>query len=145
LYPQLFDPSPSPSSTYMQIGSRMAYDQTKLVYAGTLQKAPPARQNSTGSEELVETMEKMDVDSEAKEKKEEKKEEPVKKELDHETRKKHLELIKKLQDLVQEMLLGMDKEGQSESESKGKEDNEKMEDVKKENAVVETLVSIAAH
>lgn len=87
----------------------------------------------------------MDVDSEAKEKKEEKKEEPVKKELDAETRKKHLELIKKLQDLVQEMLLGMDKEGQSESESKGKEDNEKMEDVKKENAVVETLVSIGAH
>lgn len=144
LYPQLFDqsPSPVPSANYLQMGSRLTYDQTRLVYAGTLQRAPP-RAQSTGSDELVQDMEKMDVDSESKEKKpvegEEKKEVKTR-ETDAEMKKKHLELIKKLQKLVQEMLLDMNKESESKNE-------EKMEDVKKESNVpsADTLVSIAAH
>lgn len=112
LYPHLFDQSATiPSSTYMGMGSRMAYDQTKLVYAGTLQKAPPR----APSEELVQDMEKMDVDSEAKEKKVEP-EVKVKSEDDEDknAKEKHLELIKKLQKLVQEMLLDREKDDDEE-------------------------------
>jgi len=105
LYPQLFDQTALPSSTYVGMGSRMPYDQTKVVHAPILQKAPPAPR--AGSEELVEDMEKMDVDSESKDKKSEetkvKKEEKIK-----EKKAKHLELIKKLQKLVQEMILAQE-------------------------------------
>src|SRR5437762_4666897 len=101
LYPQLFDQTPLPSSAYVGMGSRMSYDQTRLVYAGTLQRAPPPR---AGSEELVQDMEKMDVDSEAK-KKSSTEEEPVKvKAEDADAEKaikaKHLAVIKKLQKMV---------------------------------------------
>jgi len=128
LYPQLFDQTPLPSSAYVGMGSRMAYDQTKLVHAPILQKAPPAPR--AGSEELVEDMEKMDVDSESKDKKPEetkvKKEEEIK-----EMKAKHLELIKKLQKLVQEMILA-----QENAEQDGQ--------VKKESPVLSS-VAVAAH
>ena len=105
LYPQLFDQTASPSSTYVGMGTRMPYDQTRLVHAPILQKAPPAPR--AGSEELVENMEKMDVDSESKDKKSEetkvKQEEGIK-----EMKEKHLELIKKLQKMVQEMILAQE-------------------------------------
>jgi len=137
LYPPLFDPTASLPSTYnyMGIGSRMAYDGTKLVNTGTLQKAPPAEEpRRAGSEELVQDMEKMDVDSESKEKKPSTEKEPVtvtvKKEDEEDLKVKHLELIKKLQKLVQELLLDQEKDVQ----------------VKKESPVsVEAPVSIAAH
>jgi hypothetical protein len=109
LYPQLFDQTPLPSSTFVGMGTRMPYDQTKLVYAGTLQKAAPR----APSEELVQDMEKMDVDSEAKEKKpvEEAKEVKAKSESEiKDAKAKHLELIKNLQKLVQEMLLERENE-----------------------------------
>jgi hypothetical protein len=125
LYPQLFDQNATQTnSNYMGMGSRMPYDQTKLVYSGTLQKAPPR----SGSEELVETMEKMDVDDRKKEDVVK-----VKSEDDEDVKGKHLELIKKLQKLVQEMILDQDKGGQV--------------DVKRESPVgsVENLVGIAAH
>ena len=109
LYPQPFGQTPSPSSNYMGMGSRMSYDQTKVVSSGTLQKAPPPR---AGSEELVQHMEKMGVDSEAKEKKPE---EEVKVKVEDQENKaveaKHLEIIKKLQKMVQEMILDWDNEG----------------------------------
>jgi len=113
VYPVLFDQTPSMSSSnYVGMGSRMAYDQSKLVYAGTLQKAPPR----SGSEELVDDMEKMDVDSESKEKKpEEKTEVQVKQE--EKMKKKHLELVKKLKKLVEEMLLNQEKELEVKNES----------------------------
>lgn len=136
LYPQLFDQTASLSSShsYMGIGSRMVYDGTKLVNTGTLQKAPPVEEpRRAGSEELVQHMEKMDVDSEAKEVKPsstEKEPITVKKEDDGDLKAKHLELIKKLQKLVQELLL----------------DQEKDVEVKKESSVaVETQVGITAH
>jgi hypothetical protein len=136
LYPQLFDQTASLSSSYnyMGMGSRMAYDGTKLVNTGTLQKAPPTEESRrAGSEELVQDMEKMDVDSEAKEMKPsstEKEPITVKKEDDGDLKAKHLELIKKLQKLVQELLL----------------DQEKDIDVKKESPVaVETQVGVTAH
>ena len=85
----------------------MPRDQTKLVHAPILQKAPPAPR--AGSEELAEEMEKMDVDSESRDKKAEepkvKKEEDIKME---DMKAKHLELIKKLQKLVQEMILAQE-------------------------------------
>jgi hypothetical protein len=136
LYPQLFDQTASlPSSySYTGIGSRMTYDGTKLVNTGTLQKAPPAEEpRRAGSEELVQNMEKMDVDSEAKGQKPtstEKEPATVKKEDDADLKAKHLELIKKLQKLVQELLL----------------DQEKDVEIKKESPVaVEPPVGIAAH
>jgi hypothetical protein len=112
----------------------MIYDGTKLVDTGTLQKARPADEpRRAGSEELVQHMEKMDVDSEAKEIKPsstEKEPITVKKEDDGDLKAKHLELIKKLQKLVQELLL----------------DQEKDVEVKKESPVaVETQVGITAH
>jgi hypothetical protein len=125
LYPQLFDQNATQmNSNYMGMGSRMAYDQTKLVYSGTLQKAPPR----SGSEELVEDMEKMDVDSDRKKEDTEVK---VKSEEEEDVKGKHLEVIKKLQKLVQEMIL----------------DQEKEVEVKKESPAgsVENVVSIAAH
>lgn len=144
LYPQLFaqSPSPVPSANYLQMGSRLAYDPTKLVYAGTLRKAPP-RAESTGSDELVQDMEKMDVDSESKEKKPSEEEEDRKtektKDVDAEIRKKHLEVIKNLRKLVQEKLLDLEKEGESKSE-------EKMDEVKESTVPsVQTQVSVAAH
>lgn len=114
LYPPLFDQAAVPPvSTYMGMGSRMAYDQTKLVSTGILQKAPPR----AGSEELVHDMEKMDVDSEAKEKKSERevKEEDEEDSKDVEKdikglKAKHLVLIKKLQKVVQELILEREKE-----------------------------------
>jgi hypothetical protein len=108
LYPQLFDQTPLPSSNYVGIGTRMPYDQTRIVYAGTLTKAPPQR---SGSEELVEDLGKMDVDSEAKEGKAKQAPVIIKAEDDEESdkvkaaREKHYELIKKLQKMVQERLL----------------------------------------
>jgi len=136
LYPQLFDQTASLSSSYnyMGIGSRMAYDGTKVVNTGVLQKAPPAEESRrAGSEELVQDMEKMDVDSESKERKPSSTESEsvtVKKEDDDDIKAKHLELIKKLQKLVQELLL----------------DQEKDVEVKKESPVsTEAPVSIAAH
>ena len=107
LYPQLFNQTPSPSSAYVGMGSRMPYDQTRLVYAGTLQKAPPPR---AGSEELVQDMENMDVDSESKEKKPSTEEEvKVKTEsTEKDIKAKHLEVIKKLQRMVQELILDWD-------------------------------------
>lgn len=122
LYPQLFDQTASlPSSyNYMGIGSRMAYDGTKLVNTGTLQKAPPAEDaRRAGSEELVQDMEKMDVDSESKEKKPLTEKEPVtvKKEDDEDLKAKHLALVKKLQKLVQELLLDQEKEVEVKKES----------------------------
>ena len=115
LYPQLFDQTPLPSSAYVGMGSRMSYDQTRLVYAGTLQRAPPPR---AGSEELVQDMEKMDVDSEAKEKKPTEEVEVKKEENSKEINVKHLEVIKKLQRMV-EMILDWDEEteGKLKSES----------------------------
>ena len=127
LYPQLFDQSPVPSPhQYVGMGTRMSYDQTKLVYDGTLRKAAPRG----GSEELVQDMEKMDVDSESKETpKNPKGEAQVKSEEEDETKAKHLALVKQLQKLVQEMLLDQEKE------------------VKKESAPtpMENLVPVAAH
>jgi hypothetical protein len=123
LYPQLFDHSPVPSHQYVgAMGSRMPYDPAKLVYDGTLRKAAPR----AGSEELVQELEKMDVDSESKEKKEE---QQVKSEEDHEEKAKHLALVKRLHKLVQEML------------------REQEEEVKKESpsTPMENLVSVAAH
>jgi hypothetical protein len=132
LYPQLFDQTQSPisSSNYVGMGSRMAYDPAKLVFAGTLQKAPPR----AGSEELVQDMEKMVVDSESKEKKPE---EEVKVKLEEDVdqvKAKHLDLIKKLQKLVQEMLL--------------EEDSKVAKEIKKESPVsdsTEKFAPIAAH
>ena len=101
VYPQLFDQTPTPPSTYVGMGTRMPYDQTKLVYAGTLQRAPPCR---SGSEELVQDMENMDVDSEAKEQKSA----DGKVTSDNDVREKrlgHLELINKLQKMVEGMML----------------------------------------
>ena len=112
LYPQLFDPTPLPSSAYVGMGSRMSYDQTRLVNAGTLQRAPPPR---SGSEELVQDMEKMDVDSEAK-KKSSTEEEPVKvkaEDAERDIKAKHLAVIKKLQKMVQEMILDWEDEKDS--------------------------------
>jgi len=106
----------------------MPYDQTKLVHAPILQKAPPAPR--AGSEELVEDMEKMDVDSESKDKKSE--ETKVKKEEEmKEMKAKHLELIKKLQKLVQEMILAQ-------------ENAEEETPVKKESPVLSS-VAVEAH
>jgi hypothetical protein len=126
LYPPLFDQAAvPPTSTYMGMGSRMAYDQTKLVSTGVLQRAPPR----AGSEELVHDMEKMDVDSEAKEKKPEKESEDETKEKD--VKAKHLALIKKLQKVVHELILEREKE-------------ESRVEIKQESPE-EKLVSIAAH
>jgi len=122
LYPQLFEQTPLPSSTYVGMGTRMPYDQTRLVYAGTLTKAPLQRRS--GSEELVDDMEKMDVDSEAKEEKAKKEEVTIKAEDDEEndkvkaTKEKHYELIKKLQKMVQERLLDWPAEPEEEGEKK---------------------------
>jgi hypothetical protein len=110
LYPQLFGQTPSPSSNYVGMGSRMSYEQNKVVSSGTLQKAPPPR---AGSEELVQVMEKMDVDSEARDKKPE--EEVIVKVEEKENKPinaKHLEVIKKLQKMVQEMILDWDNENE---------------------------------
>jgi len=83
----------------------MVYDPTKLVYAGTLQKAPRTR---SGSEELVDDMGKMAVDSESKDKKEEEK-------VDEDIKKKHYELIRRLRKVVQELILEREKgEGKKE-------------------------------
>jgi len=131
LYPQLFDQSPMPSSTYVGMGSRMPYDQTKLMYAGTLTKAPPPPRS--GSEELVSDMEKMDVDSESKEKKSEDEEMEVKVKAEDDekdqVKQKHFELIKKLQKMVQEMILDW---------------NDEQVSVKKESPVI-APVSVTAH
>ena len=129
LYPHLFNQTPSPSSAYVGMGSRMPYDQTRLVYAGILQKAPPPR---AGSEELVADMENMDVDSESKEKKPSTEQE-VKVKADNtekDVKTKHLEVIKKLQKMVQELILDWKDEG-----------NVK---VKSQSPVVEKLVPVEA-
>jgi hypothetical protein len=127
LYPQLFDQTPLPSSAYVGMGSRMTYDQTRLVYAGTLQKAPPR----AGSEELVDDMEKMDVDSESKEKKPSTEQVNVKAEgMEKDVKAKHLEVIKKLQKMVQEMIL----DWQDEADGK----------VKSESSVMEKAVPVEA-
>jgi hypothetical protein len=112
LYPHIFDQNPLPSTTFMGMGTRMPADQSRLVYSGTLQKAPPR----SGSEELVDDMEKMDVDSESKEKKEEvkKEEQPSNKDL----QAKHLETIKRLQKFVQELLERHEKEDRKAEQSK---------------------------
>lgn len=119
LYPQLFDQTPLSSSAYVGgMGTRMPYDQTRIVYAGTLTKAPPQR---SGSEELVEDLEKMDVDSEAKEEKAKQTQVTIKAEDDDENenvkaaREKHYELVKKLQKMVQERLLDWPAEERKES------------------------------
>ena len=129
LYPQLFDQTPLPSSAYVGMGSRMSYDQTRLVYAGTLQKAPPPR---AGSEELVQDMENMDVDSESKEKKPSTEQEVEAKAegTEKDVKAKHLEVMKKLQKMVQEMILDW------EDEENGK--------VKNESPVVERPVAVEA-
>jgi hypothetical protein len=131
LYPPLFDQAAAPSnSTYMGMGSRMPYDQTKLVSTGVLQKAPPRAE----SEELVDHMEKMVVDSEPKEKEtkpEKEVEEEKTEENDKDVKAKHLALIKKLQKLVQELILEREKE-------------EARTEVKEE-SLEEKPVSIAAH
>jgi hypothetical protein len=126
LYPQLFDQTPLPSSAYVGVGSRMSYDQTRLVYSGTLTKARPSRADS---EELVDDMEKMDVDSESKKKPEEE-EVKVTTEDDKgkEIKAKHLEVIKKLQRMVQEMILDWENE----------------EEVKVKESPVSESVSVAA-
>jgi len=104
------------------MGTRLNHDAARQVPQGTLQKAPRA-----GSEELVRELENMDVDSESKEKV---KEEPqVKSEEDEETKAKHLDLVKRLQKLVREMILDQEKE------------------VKKENVStpMQNVVPVAAH
>jgi hypothetical protein len=111
VYPPLFEQSPVPSPQYFgQMGTRLNHDVARQVPQGILQKAPRA-----GSEELVKELEKMDVDSESKEKV---KEEPqVKSEEDDETKAKNLALLKRLQKLVQEMILDQEKEIKKESAS----------------------------
>jgi hypothetical protein len=97
----------------------MQPDPTKFSFAGILQKAPPAADDKkrAGSEELVQDMEKMDVDSESKVKKDEDKDTIPKVKADDEesenVKQKHLDVIKRLQKLVQELLLADDKKEES--------------------------------